>query len=369
MKNALPVTIPLLNPNETDAVLANLVVSQGQKVVEGEVICTIETTKSTADLHAERGGYVVGLRFSQGHTVQAGDLQCYISGSPDWEPPIGAEEDLGESDGEEVPSGLRITQPALKLVRENKLAFDQLPIGPLITEDHVRNLIDKTKVTDLTSPESEFDSTAIIIYGGGGHGKSLIDLIRSLGTYRIVGIIDDGYDKNSGETIMGIPVLGGADILSKLHAQGIRQAVNAVGGIGNIKVRVKVFQQLAEAGFICPTVVHPTALVEPSASLSAGVQVFPMAYIGSETKLGFGTIANSGAIVSHDCLLEDYVNISPGAILAGAVKIGSGSLVGMGVTVNLAVTIGSGAQIGNGATVKGDVPDHGIVRAGTIWPE
>jgi sugar O-acyltransferase (sialic acid O-acetyltransferase NeuD family) len=268
-----------------------------------------------------------------------------------------------------VPTGLRITQPALNLARQNNVSLNQLPLGPLVTEDHVRNMIDKIDTTDLESPKGDFDSTAIIIYGAGGHGKSLIDLIRSLKKYRIAGIVDDATKQGSAETIMSIPVLGGRETLPELHAQGIRQAVNAVGGIGNVQVRVMVFRHLAEAGFICPTVVHPTAFIEPSASLSAGVQVFPQAYIGSDTKLGYGTIVNSGAIVSHDCMLAEYVNISPGAILAGAVNISRGSLIGMGATVNLGVTIGEGVRIGNGATVKRDVPDNQIVQAGTVWPD
>ncbi|MBN2502571.1 MAG: hypothetical protein JXB38_17455 [Anaerolineales bacterium] len=55
-------------------------------------------------------------------------------------------------------------------------------------------------------------------------------------------------------------------------------------------------------------------------------------------------------------------------MLAGAVQIGSGALIGMGATVNLSTIVGSNAKIGNGATVKSDVPEGGIVRAGTVWP-
>ncbi|HBY08259.1 MAG TPA: serine acetyltransferase, partial [Chloroflexi bacterium] len=54
---------------------------------------------------------------------------------------------------------------------------------------------------------------------------------------------------------MGLPVLGGAEQLGKLHAQGVRLAVNAVGGIGNVAVRIKVFGKLAAAGFACPAMV------------------------------------------------------------------------------------------------------------------
>jgi sugar O-acyltransferase (sialic acid O-acetyltransferase NeuD family) len=231
----------------------------------------------------------------------------------------------------------------------------------------VRALLDKNAGPDFSPPQTEFDPTAIVIFGGGGHGKSLIDLLRSLGSYRIHGILDDRLP--AGGAIMGVPILGGSDALPELRARGVRLAANAVGGIGNIAVRVKVFRKLEGAGFVCPTLIHPAAFVEPSAVLSPGVQVFPHAYIGSEARVGFGTIVNTGAIISHDCVIGEYVNISPGAILAGAVQVGSGSLVGMGVTINLEVSVGSGARIGNGATVKTGVPDRGVVRAGAVWPE
>ncbi|MGW8251507.1 MAG: lipoyl domain-containing protein, partial [Anaerolineales bacterium] len=95
------VTIPLLNPNEPEALLAALHVIEGQLVAAGDPLCTLETTKSTAELEAESGGFVVGLRFSQGQTVRAGDALCYLAESPNWQPPVeetlskqGAEGDL-----------------------------------------------------------------------------------------------------------------------------------------------------------------------------------------------------------------------------------------------------------------------------------
>jgi sugar O-acyltransferase (sialic acid O-acetyltransferase NeuD family) len=205
----------------------------------------------------------------------------------------------------------------------------------------------------------------VIIYGGGGHGKTLIELLWALHTYRVVGIIDDGLPPET--EILGVKVLGDGSRLPELYRQGIRLAVNAVGGIGNLSIRISVFNRLSEAGFACPAVIHPTAWVENSAHLSTGAQVFAHAYIGSDARVGFGCIINTGAVVSHDCRLGDYSNISPGAILAGEVKIGTGSLIGMGATVNLQVAIGAGARIGNNATVKEDVPERGVVRAGSIW--
>jgi len=366
MTEAHPVTIPLLNPNEPEAMLASLQVRAGQQVAAGDLLCTLETTKSTADVVAESAGYVAGLRFSQGQTVRAGEILCYLAPTSDWEPPQVEVTARPETQGPALPVGLRITLPALELARQHELDLERLPVGPLVTERAVRALLEPSTLPGFITPAGDFDPTAIVVYGGGGHGKSLIDLLRALGVYRIAGVIDDGMPP--GAEIMGLPVLGGAHVLAELRAEGVRLAVNAVGGIGNVKVRVEVFERLETAGFTCPAVIHPAAYVEPSASLSAGVQVFAHAYVGSEARVGFGSIINTGAILSHDCILGEYVNISPGAILAGAVKVGDRALVGMGATVNLEAEIGSGARIGNGATVKSSVPDNSLVRAGSIYP-
>jgi len=362
-----PMKFPLLNPNEPDALLTTIFVEEGKEVAEGDLLCTLETTKSTVDMVAECKGFVVGLQFGESDIVHAGDLFCYLSDSPDWKPENTQGGEPTKPQGQPIPDGLRITKPALSLANQNQLDLTQIPVGELVTKGFVQKLLDKSKRPEFVLPDSEFDPTSIIIFGGGGHGKSVLDLLFSISSYHVVGFVDDGI--STGEEIMGMPVLGSKEVLPGLYRKGIRLAVNAVGGIGDVSTRVKVFLMLSENGFTCPAVVHPTAMIESSAELAAGVQVFPKAYIGSETKVGFGSIINTGAIVSHECLLGNYVNISPGAILAGQVDIGYGALIGMGVTVNLQVKIGAGARIGNGATIKSDVPLNHIVRAGTIWPD
>jgi sugar O-acyltransferase (sialic acid O-acetyltransferase NeuD family) len=141
-----------------------------------------------------------------------------------------------------------------------------------------------------------------------------------------------------------------------------------VGGIGDLQIRLTVDTRLKAAGFFCPSVIHPTAFSEASTRLADGVQVFPFAYLGTEVSVSYGCIINTGVIVSHNCTLARFVNLSPGATLAGGVTVAENALIGMRATVNLNVHIGRGARIGNGATVKADVPDGGVVPAGTIWP-
>jgi acetyltransferase EpsM len=399
-----PVIIPLLNSNEPEAMITALHVAEGQQVTEGQLLITLETTKSSADLEAEMNGFVVGLQFWPGQMVSAGERLCYLAEDPDWTPPetrlvkdTGIEGELAGQDirgkpgkqnkrnqipGKSIPGSLRITQPALALADRLGLDLEKLPTDRLVTESQVRVFQrNQSSVTASSTPASDLPlhsirsqnrltppagAAPIIVYGGGGHGKTLVDLLRTLGIYRIVGFIDDGI--LTGKQIMGLPVLGGSDLLPQLHDQGVELAINAIGGISNLGIRIQAFQNLSEAGYVCPSVVHPSAVVEDSALLAEGVQVFAHAYVGSEAQIGFGCIVNTGAIVSHDCWLGDYANISPGVMLAGEVHLGSRVLVGMGVTINLQVKVGAGARIGNGATIKEDVPENGIVRAGTVWP-
>jgi sugar O-acyltransferase (sialic acid O-acetyltransferase NeuD family) len=206
----------------------------------------------------------------------------------------------------------------------------------------------------------------IIVFGAGGHAKSVIDLILAQDKYELVGLVDDTLSTR--EYVMGFPVLGSRTCLPELIRSGIHLAVNSVGGIGNPSIRIAIFELLEKSGFDFPPVIHPRACVEPSAHLADGVQVLAMAYIGSEAQVGFGTIVNYGAILSHEVILGKYVNISPGAILAGRVHVADASQVGMGVTINLDIMVGREARIGNSAVIKKNVPNNAVIRAGAVWP-
>ena len=205
----------------------------------------------------------------------------------------------------------------------------------------------------------------ILVYGAGGHAKTVISLLRLL-DWDIIGIIDDGVA--AGTLVSGVEVLGSASLLPELRNQGVQNVVNAVGGIGNYAIRWNIFKRLRELDFRFPTIIHPSAFVEDTVTLADGVQVLAQSYISSESSVGFGTLINAGVIISHDGKIGQCVNLSPGALLAGEVTVEDFAQIGMGATINLGVKIGSEARVGNSAVVKSDVPAKGRVYAGTIWP-
>jgi sugar O-acyltransferase (sialic acid O-acetyltransferase NeuD family) len=205
----------------------------------------------------------------------------------------------------------------------------------------------------------------VLVYGGSGHGMTLIDALRVLPAFEVAGVVDTALE--TGQHVLGVAVLGGDEALPGAIAAGITHAVNGVGAIRDLSVRAGVFERLLAAGFGCPSVVHPAAWVDPSAAVSDGAQVLAQAYVGATASVGFGVVVNTGAIVSHGCVVGACANLSPGALLAGDVSVGDRALVGMGATVNLGLRIGADAVVGNSAVVKADVPAGTRVKAGQVW--
>ncbi len=362
MSDHLSVLMPQINPNEIEAVVTAVHVIEGQQVKKGDLIATFETTKASADLQAEADGFISGLAIKPGQKVNTGDLICHITSKAGVKVE-GIIIPKSQQKMDRTYADHRLTDPALEFVKTHKIDISAVPKDQLITLEGVQSMVNDLGRGRISAP---IDETTLIIYGGGGHGKALIELIHAQGRHSIAGIVDDGLIP-AGE-LLGVKWLGGQGVLESVRKQGVKNAVNAVGGISSIQTRIDVFTRLKAARFVFPSVVHPSAVLENSCNLAEGVQVFPLAYIGSSVKIGFGCIINTGVILSHDCEIGDYVNISPGAILAGSVKVGRATLIGMGVTINLDVHIGASVRIGNSATVKADVPDGTVVHAGSVWP-
>jgi sugar O-acyltransferase (sialic acid O-acetyltransferase NeuD family) len=204
--------------------------------------------------------------------------------------------------------------------------------------------------------------SAIVIIGAGGHAKMILDLLTELRSFQVVGLLDDGVA--AGQLVNGQRVLGPAspEQLADLRGQGLRLAVNAVGGVVNRPQRPAIWDRIRTAGFGLPTLVHPKAAVDASAQLGEGAQVLAGAYVGASTTVGDNCIINNGTVIAHDCAIADHAHIAPGAILAGGVSVGRNTLVGMGASIYLGVTVGADAIIANGVDVFADVRDGAVVR-------
>lgn len=292
--NQIPVPIPMLNANEPEARLVQLHIADGQRVEKDALLFTIETTKAAADVEAPAAGFVRMIA-TQGETLAVGDVLAFITATAD-EAIEHAPRSLSSASklhpssfipsthpGQPLPpSDLRITKPARALAESLGLDLSTLPTDRLVTEAFIRSLAPNSAVP----PPQIFPSSnsQMILYGAGGHAKTVLEMVRAIGAFNIAGILDDNKALK-GNSVLGVQVLGGSEMLKPLMAQGFHLAANGVGGIINIDVRIRLFELLASSGFAFPILRHPRATVEASARIADGVQIFANAYVGSEVIL------------------------------------------------------------------------------------
>lgn len=192
----------------------------------------------------------------------------------------------------------------------------------------------------------------IVIWGGGGHGHVVIDLLRTSGEWDIRGIVDNLNPP--GSRIMGIPVLGDADRLPALRRDGVRHIVVA---IGDCTARAGMLKQARELGFHTPSLVHPSCVLYPSAVIGPACVLCAMSIVGAQSVIGAGTILNTRCVVDHDNRIGDCAHVAPGAVLCGFVTVGRETWIGAGAIVRDHLTIGRQALIGAGSVVIRPVAD------------
>lgn len=195
------------------------------------------------------------------------------------------------------------------------------------------------------------DKNKLLIIGASGHGRVVADISFKLNKWEQIAFLDDDEAIKSS---IGINVIGkSGDIVKYIDDYDIFVA------IGNNKTRENLQTQLETLGASIPTVIHPSAIIGEKVELGLGTVIMAGVVINCCTRIGKGCIINTGSTIDHDNLIEDYVHISPGTNLAGTVKVGKGSWLGIGTTVSNNVNITGSCRTGAGAVLVKDITEPG----------
>lgn len=188
---------------------------------------------------------------------------------------------------------------------------------------------------------------AILIVGGGGHALVVADGAQAAGA-PILGFLDDRADAR---LVGQLDRIGG---FSLLEQQDLLRTHPIIYGLGDLALRRDLINRV-EARLT--TIIHPSAIVSPKATIGEGVYIGPGAIINVNARLENHVVINSGAVVEHDCVIGANTHLAPNATLGGDVTIGADTLVGIGSTVLPGVHIGDRCRIGAGSSVIHDVED------------
>lgn len=192
----------------------------------------------------------------------------------------------------------------------------------------------------------------IVILGAGGHSRVIIDVIKSsftLANDEII-LLDDDILPNT--TAGEYKVAGGLSKCLNYPAETIFFIA-----VGDNKIRKKISQMYH---LKYATLIHSSAVIGSNVKIGEGSIVMPGAIINSGSYIGKHCIINTGATVDHDCIIHNFVHISPGAHLGGTVEIGSNCWIGIGCSIKNNLFIKDNCIVGAGAAVVKDITRSGV---------
>jgi sugar O-acyltransferase (sialic acid O-acetyltransferase NeuD family) len=211
--------------------------------------------------------------------------------------------------------------------------------------------------TPLMKDLTPADCDRIIIAGAGGFGREVLQWARHAWPEhagKIVGFLSEDPTKLDGHAAT-LPILGSPDDFEP------RPGDRLVLAIGIPRVRREVAERLEARGANFLTLIHPTALVAPTAQIRTGTIICPYAIVSDNVRLGRFVLVNYHASLGHDAKAGDFAVLSPYATLGGGARIENDVFLALHAAVAPAVTVGRASAVAAGSVALRDTPDQSLV--------
>lgn len=195
----------------------------------------------------------------------------------------------------------------------------------------------------------------LILLGGGGHCKSVIDVAESAG-YNILGVLD--MPEEVGKSVLDYKVIGTDDDIPQYVDKA--EFIITVGFIKNPAIRVHVYNKVKGAGGKLATIVASTAHVSRYATLGEGTVVMHQAVVNAGAKIGENCIINTFCNIEHDAVIGAQCHISTGTMVNGDCKVGDRVFIGSQSVLANGITVGEEIIVGAGSVVRKSISEKGI---------
>lgn len=193
----------------------------------------------------------------------------------------------------------------------------------------------------------------VAIVGYSGHAYVIIDIFLTAG--RLVTAYCDQEQKQSNPYHLNY--LGReSEVIHKL------KKYDYFACVGHNGIREKIHNQLSDLLGIDPVnAIHPSAVISGSVRMGNGVMIAANATLNPMVEIGDGVICNTSTSIDHECIIDDFCHIAPGAVLCGNVKVGRNTFIGANSVIRQGIVIGNNVTIGAGTVVVKDIPDGSTV--------
>jgi sugar O-acyltransferase (sialic acid O-acetyltransferase NeuD family) len=201
----------------------------------------------------------------------------------------------------------------------------------------------------------------IILAGSGGHAKVLRKILEETDLSITYLVTKDEDHENIKKHFSIEEIINDKDILNFDYNEV--EIINGIGSVPPKKNRITFFNKFSEKRFSFKTLVSKHAFVSEDSVIEEGVQILPGAVIQAGVTIGKNTIINTGALIDHDCSIGKNNHIAPGAVLSGNVKTDNGVHVGTNASIIQGIRIGENSIVGAGVCAVRDIP-----KGHTLFP-
>jgi len=147
----------------------------------------------------------------------------------------------------------------------------------------------------------------LLILGAGQYGTVAKEVAEAMGCYKNISFLDDKSPNAVGKL--------------EDYATFSSKYPYAFVAIGDLSLRGEWIRRLREAGFFLPVLVHPRAVVMPSAEVGAASIIEAMAVVNSNAVVGEGSIISSGSVVNHNATVGNWCHIDCNAVVPANEKV------------------------------------------------
>jgi sugar O-acyltransferase (sialic acid O-acetyltransferase NeuD family) len=193
--------------------------------------------------------------------------------------------------------------------------------------------------------------TDLLILGVGPHALEMRDIVDRINaaepTWNLLGFATDDESKVG-------QVLDDCPVLRTQHALEVYPTAHVVPEYEWPRKEQLPRHRLA-------TLIDPSVFISRTASVGLGCVIYPHCYIGSRARIGDFLFCLAGSVINHNDIIEDLVTITSGVVIAGDVHVETNCYLGQSCSIREQLKIGGGSLIGMGSIVVRDVDPNSVM--------
>jgi acetyltransferase-like isoleucine patch superfamily enzyme len=354
------ILIPFLGANDDACLIVEVNCKNGDLIKKGQILFLIETTKSSIDVEAENDGYFYSnLRI--GERRDYGDIVGLISDTEIDEERINIE--LKSFENNENIHEQKITKKAEMIIRNEKIDLNALTIfskGREINEALVLNFLNgfaiKNKQIGIST---SLERVAIIGGVGGGGALIVIDAMFNNPNQIVIGIYDNN-ESFHGKLVLGVPVLGGEDVMLSDYKHGKFDTI-IIAFNKNLKERQEVYNRYKNLNLSFTNVIEQSVKLRTGVQIGEGNIILANCYIAACTVIDNNNFLSSNVFLEHGNIIGSHNAFGPGVFTSGNVIINNRIRFGTGVFVEPNLSIGNNVVLGSFVLVNKDIPENSVL--------